>query len=89
MRVSEQSLGRLLQRRVVRDCIEAQFAHEPGHIFQQRDDAAIVLPLMRLEHEQREQLRLGELLRAESVRVFRQRSLANRQRLQRHRPRRL
>lgn len=73
----------------MRNRFETQFLHQLGHVFQQRDDATIVLLLMRLEHQQREQLWLRELLRTESMRVLRERSLAHLQRFQRDSTRRL
>ena len=39
-----------------------KFLNQQRHVFQQRDDAAIILPLMSLEHQQRKELMLGELL---------------------------
>lgn len=86
MTVGKQSVGCLLQRGVVRDRLEAEFGGQLGHIGQQRDHAAIVLLLMRLEHQQSEQLMLSELLGTEPVRVRRERLLSDFKRFERHLP---
>jgi hypothetical protein len=86
LRIGQQAVGRLLQRRVMRHGAQAEFPDQLGHVLQQRDHAAVVLPLVRLEHEQGEELVLGELVWAEPVGIRRERPLGDRQRFQRHLP---
>ena len=89
LRVDQQSLRCFLQRREVRDRFQLQLLKKLGHVFQKRDHATVVLPLMHLQHEQREQLMLRELVRAVGMRERRKRGLSDRQRFQRDLPWRL
>lgn len=86
LRRFEQTVRCFLQRGVVRDGLESQIAHEIRHVLQQRDHAAVILALMGLQHEQCEELVLGELAGAEPGRVSRQRRRRDRQRFHRHLP---
>lgn len=86
LRLFEQAGRCLLQRGVVGNGLEPKLPHEVRHVFQQRDHAAIILPLVSLKHEQGEELVPGELLGAEAVRVSRQRRPRDRQSFQRHLP---
>jgi hypothetical protein len=65
--VVQQTFRGLLQRGVMRDGAQLQRCGQFRHIRQQRDDAAIVLLLMRLKHQEREELMLSKAVRAEAM----------------------
>lgn len=68
----EQSGAGFLQRGVMGDLLEADGLAELRVVLQERDDAAIVLLLMSLEHQACKELRLGILLGCKTMGVCRQ-----------------
>jgi hypothetical protein len=86
---SQQSSAGLLQGRVMRDALQAQDLAQVGAVEEELPDAAIIFPLVLLENQAGEQLRLGERLGAVFVGVVAKGVLAGGQRDHRHIPWRL
>jgi hypothetical protein len=73
----------------MRKGLQTQFLGHRRHLFQERDDPAIILPLVRFEHQQGEQLMLREFVRTVAMAVKRKNARGGLHRFPNHRTWRL